>query len=49
MSQQSTPNDADRRRSFDAGCEIITGQWEVLIAESEWRPWMDITLAKQAL
>lgn len=36
------------RGSFDAGGELITGHWELLIAGSEWRPWMDITLTKQA-
>jgi Protein of unknown function (DUF1579) len=36
------------RGSFDAGGRLITGHWELLIAGSEWRPWMDITLTKQA-
>jgi hypothetical protein len=36
------------RGSFDAGGELITGHWELLIAGSEWQPWMDITLTKQA-
>jgi len=36
------------RGSFDADGELITGHWELLIAESEWRPWMDITLTKLA-
>lgn len=36
------------RGSLDAGGELITGHWELLIGGSEWRPWMDITLTKQA-
>lgn len=36
------------RGSFDADGDLIAGHWELLIAGSEWRPWMDITLAKQA-
>lgn len=36
------------RGSFDADGELITGHWELLVAGSEWRPWMDITLRKQA-
>jgi len=36
------------RGSFDVGGELITGHWELLIGGSEWRPWMDITLTKQA-
>ena len=36
------------RGSFDADGELITGHWKLLVAGSEWRPWMDITLRKQA-
>ena len=37
------------RGAFDADGELITGQWELLAEGSEWRPWMDIKLTKQAL
>jgi hypothetical protein len=40
--------DSRFRGSFDADGKIITGHWELLVAGSEWRPWMDITLTKQA-
>jgi hypothetical protein len=36
------------RGSFDADGGLITGHWELLAVGSEWRPWMDITLTKQA-
>ena len=39
-------NDASGGQKFNG--ELITGHWELLIAGSEWRPWMDITLTKQA-
>jgi hypothetical protein len=32
--------------AFDDGSRTITGHWEVLDAESNWKPWMDITLTK---
>jgi hypothetical protein len=34
--------------SFDADGRIITRHWELLVAGSEWRPWVDIELTKQA-
>lgn len=40
--------DSRFRGSFDADGRIITGHWELLVAGSGWRPWMDITLTKQA-
>jgi hypothetical protein len=30
----------------DAG-DTITGYWELLDDDSNWQPWMDITLTKQ--
>lgn len=35
------------RASFDADGGLITGHWELRVAGSEWRPWMDITLTRQ--
>jgi hypothetical protein len=32
---------------FGADGNTITGHWEVLNEDSEWRPWMDITLTRQ--
>jgi hypothetical protein len=31
---------------FDDGRRTITGHWEALDEESNWTPWMDITLTK---
>jgi len=33
---------------FDQGGETITGHWEQLESGSSWRPWMDVTLTRQA-
>ena len=39
--------DSRFRGSFDADGAFITGHWERLVAGSEWRPLMDITLTRQ--
>jgi Protein of unknown function (DUF1579) len=40
---------ADRfRGAFSEDRGSITGHWERLDDDGEWRPWMDITLVKQA-
>jgi Protein of unknown function (DUF1579) len=33
---------------FNDERNVITGRWDVLDADSAWRPWMDITLTKQS-
>ncbi len=34
--------------TFNDERNVITGHWDVLDDNSTWRPWMDITLTKQA-
>ena len=34
--------------TFNADGGIITGHWEQLGDDSDWQPWMDITLTKEA-
>lgn len=48
LSWEMRSADSRFRGSFDAEGALITGHWELLIAGSEWRPWMDITLTRQA-
>jgi hypothetical protein len=42
---------SDRDRftgTFNGERDVITGHWEALDEESNWQPWMDITLTRQA-
>jgi hypothetical protein len=42
---------SDRDRftgTFNDERNVITGHWEALDDESNWQPWMDITLTRQA-
>jgi Protein of unknown function (DUF1579) len=33
--------------TFGEGGDTITGHWELLDEDSNWQPWMDVTLTKQ--
>jgi hypothetical protein len=42
---------SDRDRftgTFNDERDVITGHWEALDEDSNWQPWMDITLTRQA-
>jgi hypothetical protein len=42
---------SDRDRftgTFNDERDVITGHWDALDEESNWQPWMDITLTRQA-
>jgi hypothetical protein len=42
---------SDRDRftgTFNDKRDVITGHWEALDEDSNWQPWMDITLTRQA-
>jgi Protein of unknown function (DUF1579) len=34
--------------TFNEERDLITGHWDALDDDSEWQPWMDITLTKEA-
>lgn len=36
------------RGTFSDDGDVLTGHWEMLGEDGSWRPWMDITLTKQA-
>lgn len=36
------------RGTFSDDGDVLTGHWEMLREDGSWRPWMDITLTKQA-